>query len=140
MSKKNQKRKKEMKEQQGCPRPWRQIDDVVVDANGHIVKAPHGCSWEGDNYNDGAPAAQIIVEAVNNSRQPHPVPEWQPIETAPKDGSAILAWAEGTTTTVYWDEGLESWELCQCGAFADSGEFWPQYWMPVPAAPKPGGD
>ena len=75
MSKKNQKRKKEMKEQQGCPRPWTQIDDVVVDAHGRIVKAPHGCSWEGDNYNDGAAAAQIIVAAVNNSQQSQPVPE-----------------------------------------------------------------
>ena len=64
-----------MKEQQGGPRPWKQIDDVVVDAHGRIVKAPHGCSWEGDNYNDGATAAAVIVEAVNNSRQPHPVPE-----------------------------------------------------------------
>ena len=75
MSKKNQKRKKEMKEQQGCPRPWRQIYDTVVDAHGRIVKAPHGCSWEGDNYNDGAAAAQIIVESVNNSQQSQPVPD-----------------------------------------------------------------
>ena len=69
MSKKNKERKRAMKEQQGCPRPWKQLDDTVVDANGRIVKAPHGCSWEGDNYNDGAAAAQIIVEAVNNSQQ-----------------------------------------------------------------------
>ena len=75
MSKKNQKRKKAMKEQQGGPRPWRQIDDVVVDAHGRIVKAPHGCSWEGDNYNDGAAAARAIVEAINNSRHPQSEPD-----------------------------------------------------------------
>ena len=74
------------------------------------------------------------------SAQSQPVPEWQQIDTAPKDGSAILAWAEGTTTTVYWHEVLESWELCHCGAFAESGQFWPQYWMPLPAAPTRGGD
>ena len=84
---------------------------------------------------------QVDSETLKHvAEQSQPVPEWQPVSTAPKDGSAILAWAEGTTTTVYWDEGLESWELCQCGAFADSGEFWPQYWMPLPAAPKPGGE
>ena len=173
MSKKNQKRKKEMKEQQGCPRPWRQIDDTVVDAHGRIVKAPHGCSWEGDNYNDGAPAAQIIVEAVNNSQQPQPVPEWQPIETAPKDGSTIIAWceheensyfegegerltayggnAEGMShaddgvNLVYWhdeiDEGEYTIPAWWCVA-DDRGEIAanPTHWMPLPAAPKPGGD
>ena len=97
MSKKNQKRKKEMKEQQGCPRPWRQIDDTVVDAHGRIVKAPHGCSWEGDNYNDGAAAAQIIVEAVNNSQQSPRVPE--KISDYPDYGEV-------------WDYYVEGWNDC----------------------------
>ena len=78
-----------------------------------------------------------VVEFIEQSQ---PVPEWQPVSTAPKDGTAILAWAEGVTTTVYWHEGLESWELCQCGAFAESGEFWPQYWTPLLAAPKARGE
>ena len=119
MSKKNQKRKKEMKEQQGCPRPWRQIDDVVVDAHGRIVKAPHGCSWEGDNYNDGAAAAQIIVEAVNNSQQSQPVPDG--FVLVPKDMTCAMV---GEAHSV--DQSHGSWPRA----------LWQRL---LAAAPKPGG-
>lgn len=45
--------------------PWKAVGDCVVDAQGFIVKAPHGCSWEGDNYRDDAQSARRIAQAVN---------------------------------------------------------------------------
>ncbi len=71
---------------------------------------------------------------------------WQPIETAPRDGSAIIIgcnyhrhgksqvtlawyvrgmWAEG----MYWDDDEEEFLVSQC-------EFRPSHWMPLPDAPK----
>ena len=65
MSTKN-KRNKQNAAIQRVPRlPWRAVGDMVVDADGMIVKAPHGCSWEGDDYRDDASTAEIIADAVN---------------------------------------------------------------------------
>ena len=68
--------------------------------------------------------------------------EWQPIDTAPRDGTPILGFdpVRGNITTVSWlqsngaDDGY--WNLCVCGAFADDGEWNPMYWMPLPEPPK----
>lgn len=59
---------------------------------------------------------------------------WQPIETAPKDGTGVLVCRYG-------------WIRPRCGRWS-SGGWWtndaplignPDLWMPLPAAPKPEG-
>jgi hypothetical protein len=64
--------------------------------------------------------------------------EWQPIETAPKDGCAILAWRDSGVHVMRWRER------------GDGSGFWdewrvrlkslqaapPTHWMPLPAPPK----
>ena len=64
--------------------------------------------------------------------------DWQPIETAPKDGEWILAYWPTMSISMYpfvvfWDEG---WQPAR-GADWDYGEVYPTLWQPCPASPKP---
>ena len=60
---------------------------------------------------------------------------WEPIETAPKDGTPILGYARGDYTVVRWNKNGHYWTLCVCGTRADDGEWWPTYWLPLPPPP-----
>jgi hypothetical protein len=62
--------------------------------------------------------------------------EWRPIETAPKDGTAILAAVPG------WEHALVVlWDTYQgVGRWLDAGPegydtFHPTHWMPAPTVP-----
>lgn len=75
---------------------------------------------------------QILIEPMGK-------PNWMPIDTAPKNGTPILGAIDtGVITTVQWVWDLQSdtgyWNLCVSGAFAENGEWTPQYWMPLPKA------
>ncbi len=61
--------------------------------------------------------------------------DWQPIETAPKDGTQILGFADGRMAVVQWWEDFRYWSLVVCGAYADDGEWWPTHWQPLPEPP-----
>lgn len=64
---------------------------------------------------------------------------WQPIETAPKDGSTILLW-DGVETTGYWKEysfSPGSWQLAMTGSYAQDGDLDnPTHWAPLPEPPE----
>ena len=60
-----------------------------------------------------------------------PLP-WQPISTAPKDGTKILVWVDGAYM-VYFDEDMERWTTDGKTIFV---RFFPTHWMPIPARPK----
>jgi hypothetical protein len=61
---------------------------------------------------------------------------WQPIETAPRDGTPILGVSGSTMTTVEWDGDIGGyWSLIVCGSYAEDGEWWPTHWMPLPNPP-----
>lgn len=62
--------------------------------------------------------------------------EWQPIETAPKDGKRVLLYFRDTGVTVgFWhqpgNERLEGFWLC-----VDHRKRHPDNWMPMPEAPN----
>jgi len=63
---------------------------------------------------------------------------WQPIDTAPKDGTVVLLW-DGIETTGYWQNytfSPGSWCLCISGAYAqDAALDGPTHWAPLPAEP-----
>lgn len=65
--------------------------------------------------------------------------EWQPIETAPKDGTRFLAFwpstnppnVNSTIVTTWW--GMYTWET----AFITAGDDdLPTHWMPLPSPPE----
>ena len=60
--------------------------------------------------------------------------EWQPIETAPKDGGEVLLWQEGWGVIRGWYSGDDkTWY--GPGAH-DSEPCRPTHWMPLPRPPK----
>lgn len=61
--------------------------------------------------------------------------EWQPIETAPRDGTKILVWVpdggESEATTAWWLL-MEGWCDVRCVQL-----HYPSHWMPLPVPPLP---
>lgn len=67
------------------------------------------------------------------------IPRWQPIETAPKDGTEIMGYCAGLR--MFGLMSYEAWESAgvRQGMWAtnDGGyQRSPTHWMPLPAAPK----
>lgn len=64
------------------------------------------------------------------------LPVWQPIETAPKDGTHVLTSSMGQPIVIHWAEHgtYSSWEL----TYGDDSTLWfePTNWMPLPKAPE----
>lgn len=60
--------------------------------------------------------------------------DWQPIETAPRDGADVLAWNGKDFGVIHWDETLPA---CQFnGKWADHTDeymccFAPTHWKPL---------
>jgi hypothetical protein len=62
--------------------------------------------------------------------------EWQPIETAPKDGSFVLVTSEkwfGDCDVAGWHFGM--WRI---SADPESCPIYPTHWMPLPPPPEAG--
>ena len=64
---------------------------------------------------------------------------WQPIETAPRDGTFVL------TASLGWPVWLASWKSIRAGKREfvgwtrlerDGGDWQPTHWMPLPEPPK----
>jgi len=77
--------------------------------------------------------------------------EWQPIETAPKDGTYIILYQPKTLTTydvikigawvngLYKDETKKGWLVSfYCDDYCDNYGLFikPTHWMPIPKKPK----
>jgi hypothetical protein len=61
--------------------------------------------------------------------------EWQPIETAPKDGTPVLGYRDGDMATVEWRASWGEWVLVVPRAYAEDDEWKPSHWMPLPDPP-----
>ena len=56
--------------------------------------------------------------------------EWQPIETAPKDGTIVLVWSENSGRVIdHYAEDYRSW-------YRFTKYLQPTHWMPLPKPPK----
>ena len=66
--------------------------------------------------------------------------EWQPIETAPKDGSRFLAFHDGHVDFWHWQDFKDGgkapvgWRNFVY-VYPDGGNI-PSHWMPLPEPPK----
>lgn len=67
------------------------------------------------------------------------MPEWQPIETAPRDGRRILLAREGWVEIGRWLPDYAAYEGAPAGAWMDDYDNggpedrgWPTHWMPIP--------
>jgi hypothetical protein len=65
--------------------------------------------------------------------------EWQPIETAPKDGTSLLLWwpahqqlAADPRVIGYWKPSYHCW---QAGNYFCPRDIAPTHWMPLPPPP-----
>lgn len=89
------------------------------------------CSLKPDNCEIEALRAANKALAILANKQ------WQPIKTAPKDGTHFLCASEGWVSEVYWDAD----QKCCYAANTHStdyvdGAVWPTHWMPLPEPPK----
>ena len=64
--------------------------------------------------------------------------DWQPIETAPKDGTKILAWEFDDYTIAWWGVSTGGWYGWM---FSDDWiRCYPTHWQPLPAPPESSGE
>ncbi len=117
------------------------IPDDEIEAVARVICVDDGSrfdEWKG--YRNRAEAAIRALDAV---RAGNADAGWQPIETAPKDGTPILLIISGRELHVDEDTpcGIGRWKPDFWGEnnwCMDSGDFWPgaTHWMPLPTPPK----
>ncbi len=68
--------------------------------------------------------------------------KWQPIETAPKDGTLVDLWikaadCEFRACDANWSEHFECWEIngTPLSEYYMNVGYYPTYWMPRPKPP-----
>lgn len=68
--------------------------------------------------------------------------QWQPIETAPKDGSRFIAWfPDEGIDFCHWQKSEyesmpEGWRDSFITVYREGWKEGPTHWMPLPASPK----
>ena len=127
--------------QQATPEPdddgkWR---DVALRFDKHRMQA----LWHLQAMlKDPAKHADIVRQFLKDPTHPAAAtPEpvgWQPIQTAPTDGTKFLGWRRGRVATAYRvkRDDCEMWCFGgQSGAFEHWPETRPEFWMPHPPEP-----
>lgn len=91
--------------------------------------------WSGDACCISYESAQAIERLI---------PKWQPIETAPKDGTSVLLFKQSMDFKIrgygYWEGGdsfVSGWiSKGFDDTFGNLGLANPSHWMPLPEPPK----
>ena len=94
-----------------------------------ILYGRKGFNWWWDGIDEEIQTE--IIEELNRTHSPAQA-EWQPIESAPKDGEDVLLWipSEGVVDIAYWREDAKAWDT-NIGWLQST----PSHWM-RPQPPK----
>lgn len=117
----------------------------VLDTYNYGYSLTRSSEVEGAYVHDGTDMAWDAWQAraaLSHSSTPQ---EWQPIESAPKDGTHILLANKAGTSEGGWlsdiDHGAD-WEgqIGMAGWWRADGTDWPNsHWQPLPDPPEQGG-
>lgn len=107
--------------------------DAFAKAEPNSVMVQHPTSY----WATFADMARAALPALSSTTAPAMDRGWQPIETAPRDGTQVIAYQEGDIYTARWltdepDEGPPTtgwWDTVNASFEA------PTHWIPQPAAP-----
>lgn len=61
--------------------------------------------------------------------------QWQPIETAPKDGTEVIGWNGDSVDIIHWEVN-PAWIDEPCWEDRDCEMPRPSHWLPIPPAPE----
>lgn len=78
----------------------------------------------------------VTAETARAALAVVPLPEWRPIETAPKDGVFVLITDGDVVQIGYYEDHLTAWR-----SYEDQCRLWsdPTHWQPLPAPPERAG-
>ena len=82
-----------------------------------------------EGFRIGVRTCAASLEAAWQAR---PEPQWQPMETAPRDGTEILLSDGHYKRTGWWAKRINRWSLDSAVPMAI-----PTQWLPLPAAGRP---
>jgi len=111
------------------------IDEALRETDANIREFENSPQdYNSDYYRKQLRIERTIQQALQISREckQNCNSAWQPIETAPKDGSDILVFESGFWHIVYWNKQLSWWDTVDC---VESSDFNPTHWQPLPTAP-----
>ena len=112
------------------PNPWfsQDVDHAITAIREALDEQPAKCK-----HNVFSPYRCTQCEAEQPAQQ-----DWQPIETAPKDGTMFMACLRfiDVSYPVQWVRG--EWQMAWDNTTLDEHSI--TGWMPIPAAPQPQGE
>lgn len=124
-------------EQSGKESDW-QIEALDMKVSALTAHATCGCSY--DHKDDICMHhSPKLVRALTEIAELRKQLEWQPIETAPKDGTEILAYRKRDVKSCRWKGdcwGGDGWTYPPAEGML--GEHAPTHWKPLPAPPEQG--
>jgi len=100
--------------------------------------------FKAQQQHDGALIASLSAKVEDLTRALEEANDWRPMESAPRDGTEILAAIEvhNTTGRKWWERHVISFDECrnEIGLDYDHGWSWEDYirWRPLPSPPKEG--
>ena len=74
-------------------------------------------------------------EVLRQLRAAGVMPQWQPIETAPKDGTRVLVWRRDEDGYTHRRVGVDHFNVEIGKWWRSRRDMYPTHWMPLPEAP-----